>query len=327
MRTARIIAEGESYYHCVSRIVHGQPWLNDMEKEIFRKTMRSVADFTGVEVLTYALMDNHIHLLLKVPEKCEIAEEDILRRIRALYGKEWATNVAFELKQLCEDDREAEAEALLRSYTYRIHDLSQFMKMLMQRFTASYNKRHGLRGHLWEERFRSILVEGKPDAISMIAGYIELNAVRVGIVEDPKDFLFCGYGEAVAGNRRARKGILSICALLGHSGNWTTNAKVYRTLLNIQSGCKSIDREKVQKVLDEGGKLSKAELSYCRVRYLSDGVVLGSKDFVEDVFQKHRQEFGLKRKTGARKPRYGDWGELCTMRNLRVKPVSLPSQN
>jgi hypothetical protein len=84
-----------------------------------------------------------------------------------------------------------------------------------------------------------------------------------------------------------------------------------------------IDREKIQEVLDAGGKLSKAELLQCKVRYLSDGVVLGGKAFVEDVFQKHRGEFGLKRKTGARKPRFGEWGALCTMRDLRLKPVSL----
>ncbi|MBT7064893.1 MAG: hypothetical protein HN919_01195, partial [Verrucomicrobia bacterium] len=42
------------------------------------------------------------------------------------------------------------------------------------------------------------------------------------------------------------------------------------------------------------------------------------------VFQTHREEFGLKRKTGARKPKYGQWGDLCTMRDLRLEPVSLP---
>ena len=329
MRTARIIGNGASYYHCMSRIVHGEMRLNDMEKERFRKTMRAVAEFAGVEILTYALMDNHIHLLLMVPEKREIAEEEVLRRINALYGKVRAANVAFELKKLRDDEREAESEALLHSYTYRMHDLSQFMKMLMQRITMSYNKRHDLRGHLWEQRFKSILVEGKPDAITTMATYIDLNAVRAGMVQDPKDYRFCGYGEAVAGSRAARKGMQSICRVLGQFGNWSTNAKVYRKLLYVRAGAKgkAIDREKIKKVLEEGGRLSKAELLHCRVRYLSDGVVLGSKAFVEDIFQKHRQEFGLKRKTGARKPRYGDWGGLCTMRNLRMKPVSLSLQS
>jgi hypothetical protein len=231
------------------------------------------------------------------------------------------------LRDLRDDERETEAAELLYSYTYRMHDLSQYMKMVMQRFTMSYNKRHNLRGHLWEQRFKSILVEGKPDAISTMSAYIDLNAVRAGIVTDPKAYRFCGYGEAVAGNKTAKQGMKHIFDILGNEGSWPTGARAYRKQLFIHAGAKSkecvIDRKKIKEVLDSGGRLSKAELLHCKVRYLSDGIVLGSKTFVEDIFQKYRGEFGLKRKTGARKPRHGEWGALCTMRDLRLKPVSL----
>ena len=87
----------------------------------------------------------------------------------------------------------------------------------------------------------------------------------------------------------------------------------------------SIDPEKVKEVLAAGGKLPMSELLHCRVRYFTDGVVLGGKEFVEDVFKQYRNEFGYKRKRGAKKPRYGEWGELYTMRDLRVDPVTLSS--
>ncbi len=330
MRTARIIGDGVSYYHCMSRIIHGHMWLNDTEKERFRKIMRAVAAFAGVEVMTYALMTNHLHLLLMVPEKCGIDEKEVLRRIDGLYGRVRAANVAMNLRNLRADEREDEASELLHSYTYRMHDLSQFMKMVMQRFTMSYNKRHNLRGHLWEQRFKSILVEGKPDAISTMAAYIDLNPVRAGIVKDPKAYRFCGYGEAVAGNNAARRGMKLISQILGYDGNWTSNGSIYRKCLFMHAGSHvnkgyAINRNKIQEVLDAGGKLSKAELLHCKVRYLSDGVVLGGKGFVEDIFQKHRGEFGVKRKTGARNPRFGQWDGLYTMRDLRLKPVALSS--
>jgi hypothetical protein len=44
-----------------------------------------------------------------------------------------------------------------------------------------------------------------------------------------------------------------------------------------------------------------------RVRYLIDGGVFGSAAFVENVFARHRERFGLKRKTGARRMREADW--------------------
>jgi len=62
-------------------------------------------------------------------------------------------------------------------------------------------------------------------------------------------------------------------------------------------------------------------LLHCRVRYFSDGMVIGSKNFVDDVFQKRRHLFGAKRKTGARSMMGGDWGGLCSMRDLRCQPV------
>jgi REP element-mobilizing transposase RayT len=302
--------------------------LNDSEKERFRKIMRAVASFAGVEVMTYAFMTNHLHLLLMVPPKCDIAEKEVMHRIKGLYGRVRATNVSMELRDLRDSDRDDEAAELLAGYTYRMNDLSQFMKMVMQRFTQSYNKRHNRRGHLWEQRFKSVLVEGKPDAISTMAAYIDLNPVRAGIVNDPKAYHFCGYGEAVAGNKVARRGMKHICRILDHDGNWASNGSIYRKHLFMQAGAhanksSAINHEKIQEVLDVEGRLSKAELLHCKIRYLSDGVVFGGKVFVEDIFQKHRGEFGLKRKTGARKPRFGQWDGLCTMRDLRLKPITL----
>ena len=64
------------------------------------------------------------------------------------------------------------------------------------------------------------------------------------------------------------------------------------------------------------------ELLRCRVRYFSDGLALGGREFVESVFARYRGRFGAKRETGAREMRYGDWMGLCTLRDLRLAPVS-----
>jgi putative transposase len=330
MRTARVLGRSAAYYHCMTRVIERRMLLDSGEKERFRKTMRRIAAFSGVEVLTWAALDNHVHLLLHVPERPDLSEPEILNRIEGLYGRIRAENVDLELQKLREEGDEEAAAALLHGYTHRMYDLSQYMKMVMQRFTQSYNRRHDRRGTLWEDRFKSILVEGTANALSTMAAYIDLNAVRVGLVDDPKGYRFCGYGEAVAGSREARAGIRHIARILGQNGAWAEQARRYRQYLFIQAGTHtkqgpSISEEQIARVLEEGGKLSKAELLHCRVRYFSDGVVLGSKAFVEDVFQVYRDQFGLRRKTGARKPKHGQWGELCTMRDLRMNPVTLPN--
>ena len=54
---------------------------------------------------------------------------------------------------------------------------------------------------------------------------------------------------------------------------------------------------------------------------MTDGVVLGSKDFVNEVFELHREKFGAKRKDGARPSRALAAIGLNALRDLRVRAL------
>ena len=56
-------------------------------------------------------------------------------------------------------------------------DVSIFMKELKQRFSIQYNRTHGRFGTLWAERFRSVLIEGRPLALQTVAAYIDLTSI------------------------------------------------------------------------------------------------------------------------------------------------------
>ena len=81
----RVLGVGASYYHVMSRITERRFYLGAREKEYFRGMMRRVADFSGVEVLTYTVLDNHFHLLIQVPERVDISDAELLRRMRLIY--------------------------------------------------------------------------------------------------------------------------------------------------------------------------------------------------------------------------------------------------
>ena len=85
---------------------------------------------------------------------------------------------------------------------------------------------------------------------------------------------------------------------------------------------RGISRERALREVARGGKLSLPEVLRCRVRYFCDGAVLGSAAFVNDLFEKQRWRFGERRPTGARKMRGAHWGELRTLRDLRVEAVA-----
>ena len=61
-----------------------------------------------------------------------------------------------------------------------------------------------------------------------------------------------------------------------------------------------VSREKSLEILSEGGRLKRSDYLRCRVRYFTDGATLGSKTFIEDVFESSRSLFSEKRETGAR---------------------------
>jgi hypothetical protein len=68
------------------------------------------------------------------------------------------------------------------------------------------------------------------------------------------------------------------------------------------------------------GELPFGRMLRCRVRYFTDGAVIGSREFVNAAFESARDRFGPKRKDGARKLR-GDGsaaaGMLWSLRDLQ----------
>ena len=58
------------------------------------------------------------------------------------------------------------------------------------------------------------------------------------------------------------------------------------------------------------------------MRYFSDGLVLGSELFVEEIFEQYRSHFGEKRKCGARPMKGLADVSLRVIRDLRLDPIS-----
>ena len=83
MRFPRVKADGHGFYHCVSRVVEGRfifqtSGHGSTEAEHFIKLMRCLEAFSGIRVLTYALMSNHFHLLCEVPEPKTLSEAEVV---------------------------------------------------------------------------------------------------------------------------------------------------------------------------------------------------------------------------------------------------------
>ena len=338
----RILGKGplESYcYHVISRTCGGDVFFDEVEKEALRRVIWRMAEFCGVKVVTYCIMGNHFHLLAEMPHRetwlqrfeGPQGEAKLLEHLRILYSQTYVGLLRDEIADLRKRGLEVLVQQKLEAIKKRFCDLSLFVKEVKERFSRWFNKRRGRKGTLWMDRFKSVLVEAKGEALRTMAAYIDLNAVRAGLVKDPKDYRWCGYAEALGGSRRAQRGL---CKAIGKPvDGWQTAgvAEAYRCILfdegrevkdarNETVVERGVSVESARAVLAERGKLSPAELVRLRVRYFSDGAVLGSKAFVEGIFEAQREQFSPKRKQGAKRITESEI-PFYTLRRLMVRPL------
>lgn len=200
-------------YHVVSRIVDRQFRFGEAEKSVFRSMLEAFAAFHQVEILTFCLMGNHFHLLVRVPERpagFDVPLNELLAVWQRAVGPAWQKGMQRQLDIWQKAGGGAAVEEWRQRMLARMFSLSEFIKALKQRFTQWYNRTNDRTGTLWEGRYRSVVVEDEAHALRMMAAYIDLNPVRAGIVEDPVNYRWSGYAEAMSGRPAAMEGIARI---------------------------------------------------------------------------------------------------------------------
>src|ERR1700719_3938534 len=139
MRLCRVKAEGQGFYHAMSRTVPGLIIFDTSGKRCdnareFLSRMWALATFCGALILDYSLMSNHFHLVFEVPKPRPLSIEEVLERIAALNPEE-AQALRVHRARLAEQPGGLEQfERLLDKYRRRMNDASIFVKKLKGRF-------------------------------------------------------------------------------------------------------------------------------------------------------------------------------------------------
>ena len=329
-------------YHVISRTTGRDFLFGPAEREMFGRMVARCAVFCGVEILTWCCLSNHFHLLIRISDSATEALRQRLRsdpaafaaHLKHIYTTKQAAGIVTEIDQLRTENHAAEADAVVERLLARIGDVSIFTKELKQRFSIWYNHHHDRSGTLWSGRFRSVLVENSPHSLRTVAAYIDLNPVRAGIVDDPSLYRWCGYGQAMGGNRKARAGIRCMLQAQDRGDDpnaagpaWKRLAEDYRVLLfgkatRIEDGDGTVLRRgvaagNVAQVISDKGKLPPARLFRLRVRHLTRGAALGSKAFLDKLVEMKPNQFARPRATGARPIRQLDVDDFHSLRDLR----------
>jgi REP element-mobilizing transposase RayT len=125
----------------------------------------------GVDVCAYSVMNNHVHLVLRLDTDARErwSDEEVVARARGLFPA--AVRLAADAGVLA---------SRVGEYRDRLTSLSWFMRCLNERIARRANREDGCSGRFWEGRFkcRALLDEG---ALIACMAYVELNPVHAGL--------------------------------------------------------------------------------------------------------------------------------------------------
>jgi hypothetical protein len=130
-------------------------------------------------------------------------------------------------------------------------NLSMGMRQLNGVYTQRFNKRHSRVGHLFQGRFKAVLVQ-KDSHLLEACRYVVVNPVRAKIVERPEQWAWSSYG-ATAGRRKATPCLVTDWVLSQFGSERKKAEAAYRKFVREGIGVESIWKNvRAQSVFGEG---------------------------------------------------------------------------
>ena len=194
-RRTQISIEDTPYYHCCSRTVrrayltgednysgrnyeHRRGWIEDLIVQL--------ADVFAIDVAAYAVMSNHLHLVLRID--IELAnnwsDREVVEQWHKLFNGTELTQ-KFEKGEEVGEDINAQLKHSIAQYRSRLSDISWFMRCLNEPIARMANKEDNCKGRFWEGRFKSQALLDETAVLACMA-YVDLNPVRSRMAKTPE---------------------------------------------------------------------------------------------------------------------------------------------
>ena len=227
-------------------------------------------------------MSNHFHLVCATRPGLPAIDE-VRRKWLAFYGQDVHEPLW-------------DAPGVYERVACRMRDISQLMKDLQQQFTCWFNRTRPAtrRGTLWAGRFKSVILD-EGDAFWECLKYAEMNPVRSGICAKPEDYRFSSWGRFAGSGAHpfAANFTAHLRRFLGERAACWDDGKVVAefgsSMARQAVGEAGASQEEVYAVGEEARRTPRFRTTITRrVRYWTDGVVIGSKTFLLEVEARFR---------------------------------------
>jgi len=188
-RKALVDSSVTPFYHCISRCVrraflcgdgcaHRKQWVEDR--------LRELAGIFAIDVCAYAVMDNHLHVVLMLNDDVarEWSDEEVVRRWGRLFPPRGKDRQPLEVSPVWVKDRLADAKWVAEARE-RLNSLGWFMKCLKEPLARMANQEDQCKGTFWEARYKSIAILDEEALLTTLA-YVDLNPLAAGLAKTPE---------------------------------------------------------------------------------------------------------------------------------------------
>lgn len=193
-------------YHVLSRCArrafllgdenaHRKDWVADMAADLLQ--------CFAIDLHAYAIMCNHIHLVLRPrPDLVDaMSTKNLVKRGLRQFPVRIGNGV--DVLPVTKDlvARRSQSEDAVKQYRERLSSITWFMKLLKQRIARMANKEDACTGHFWESRFLTVPLLDKGAVYSCMA-YVDRNPWRAGAAESITKTRYCSAPHRMSGDMK-----------------------------------------------------------------------------------------------------------------------------
>jgi hypothetical protein len=178
------------WYHCITRCVRRAFLLGEGDsdrKQWIEHRLEELAGVFAVSVGGFAVLDNHLHVLVRLDPQIAAgwSDEDVVRRWGTLFPPRDQARQPIAVSDAWVRDRLQDAAWVAKART-RLQSLSWFMKCLKEPLSRMANRQENTRGAFFEGRFKSVAILDE-EALLAVCAYIDLNPVAAGLAAVPEE--------------------------------------------------------------------------------------------------------------------------------------------
>lgn len=185
-----------SAFLCGSDPVTGKSF--EHRRDWIRQRLEFLASIYAIDCITYSVMSNHFHSVLRSrPDIVDLwNDKEVARRWLNLCPPRRHKDGSPCKPRKCEIRMLVRDKERIDELRQRLSDISWFMKFTREEIACRSNREDEITGHFWDGRFKSQILLDEASLVACVA-YVDLNPVRAAMAETPEQSLYTGVKDRI----------------------------------------------------------------------------------------------------------------------------------